>query len=86
MKFISLVLKEDGSIIAEAEGHPDEVVRYFREVSSLLLGNQGPWRITEVQGQCPDEISLDSGMTWKLTSKVKNPLHQALEEIRGGNS
>lgn len=70
MIFQSLTLK-DGTITATATGHPSEVVTAFHAVCQILLSSRGPWRITEVNGSCPDEFTLDSEMGWGLIAKSK---------------
>jgi hypothetical protein len=74
MIFYSLILTENGVITAKAEGHADEVVKVFREVSSLLLSPKGPWRMTEVKGTISDGAEMDSEMEWTLSAKSKNAL------------
>lgn len=70
--FTSMVLLPEGKVVATAKGHPDEVVRAFREVCQLVLGGSGPWRITKVLGECSDGVVLDSEMEWTLEAKRKS--------------
>lgn len=72
MIFQDLTLTPNGEIQAVMEGHAHEVMEKFHEVCSLLLSNIGPWRFTEIHGECPDEEELDSKMIWTLTAKLKS--------------
>lgn len=69
--FSSLILTENGTITAKAQGHPTDVIKDFHSVCSLLLGHRGAWRITDVDGICPDEEFFDSEMNWTLVAKLK---------------
>lgn len=71
MEFHSLNLVPTGTVLATAKGHPTDIVKTFREVCDLLLGDIGPWRMTKIHGTCSDEKDHDSDMTWDLEAKVK---------------
>lgn len=71
MIFKSLTLS-DGVVIATAKGHPTNVVESFRAVSSILLGQHGRWRITEVNGSCSTHAFHDSDMFWTLRAELKS--------------
>jgi hypothetical protein len=71
MIFRGLELDKDGVVTAQAEGHATDVLIAFREVCQLLLGEQGPWKIMYVNGECLEGNVLDSEMKWKLMAKTK---------------
>lgn len=70
MEFTSLRFN-DGKIEAFAYGHPTEVVEAFHDVASSLLGRQGAWRITSVNGGINSKEELDSNMQWVLVAEMK---------------
>lgn len=71
MIFKSFSMSHSSIINATAIGHPDEVIKAFREGCSIIFNNLGPWRITEVSGSCLPEMKLDSEMEWSLRAELK---------------
>jgi hypothetical protein len=71
MIFRTVSLTDDGTVIAQAEGHATDVINRFRDVAELLLTTRGPWRITEVKGTCDERTEWDSDMVWILIAKSK---------------
>lgn len=71
MIFTSFALSRKTIISATAKGHPDEVVRAFREACTIVFGDSTPWRITEVNGCCLLEMRFDSDMEWVLRAERK---------------
>ena len=70
--FQKFILVDDGrKILAEAKGHPSQVIDRFRRACEDILSPNGPWRITNVHGWFDENSPRETDMRWVLSAELK---------------
>ena len=71
MEITTIDLSEGGLLTVTATGHATAVVSGFRDLSQMVLGPRGPWRISEMHGYA-NGGDPDDKMNWMLVSTLKD--------------
>lgn len=71
-RVIDLDFNGGGRLRLILEGHPTDVIEHARKIAQLVLGDQGAWRITSIEGKISSDAYYDSEMKFKIIAELKN--------------